>query len=116
MRTTSESAAKLCARDIRRFAWLCDSEADITRFSSSAFDSSARSAPRRFGTMVTWGTSPEMVVPVDACVPDPSLELDPVRRDGRMRALAYMGLEPGTKIRDIRPDKVFIGSCTNARI
>jgi 3-isopropylmalate/(R)-2-methylmalate dehydratase large subunit len=66
--------------------------------------------------MVTWGTSPEMVVPVDACVPDPSLELDPVRRDGRMRALAYMGLEPGTKIRDIRPDKVFIGSCTNARI
>ena len=66
--------------------------------------------------MVTWGTSPEMVVPVDGRVPDPSQETDAVRSDGMVRALAYMGLEPGTPIRDIRPDKVFIGSCTNARI
>jgi 3-isopropylmalate/(R)-2-methylmalate dehydratase large subunit len=66
--------------------------------------------------MVTWGTSPEMVVPVDGRVPDPAAETDPVRRAGMERALAYMGLAPGTPMRDIRPDKVFIGSCTNARI
>ena len=66
--------------------------------------------------MVTWGTSPDMVVPVDGIVPDPAQEPDAVRRAGIQRALAYMGLEPGMRIADIRPDKVFIGSCTNARI
>ena len=66
--------------------------------------------------MVTWGTSPDMVVPVDGAVPDPALETDPVRRAGMERALAYMGLEAGTPMAGIRPDKVFIGSCTNARI
>ncbi|MEO5696633.1 MAG: 3-isopropylmalate dehydratase large subunit [Burkholderiaceae bacterium] len=66
--------------------------------------------------MVSWGTSPEMVVPIDGRVPDPAHESDPVRRAGMQRALAYMGLEAGTPIRAIRPDKVFIGSCTNARI
>ncbi len=65
---------------------------------------------------VTWGTSPEMVVPVDARVPDPQQESDPVRREGMERALAYMGLEAGMPITAIRPDKVFIGSCTNGRI
>ncbi|MFT3803173.1 MAG: 3-isopropylmalate dehydratase large subunit [Burkholderiaceae bacterium] len=65
---------------------------------------------------VTWGTSPEMVVPVDARVPDPDKEKDPVRREGMERALAYMGLTPNTPIQDIRIDKVFIGSCTNSRI
>ncbi len=65
---------------------------------------------------VTWGTSPEMVVPVDGRVPDPQQEPDPVRREGMERALAYMGLEPGMPITAIRPDKVFIGSCTNGRI
>ncbi len=66
--------------------------------------------------MVTWGTSPDMVVPVDGVVPDPVHETDPVRRAGMHRALAYMGLAPGTPIGEIRPDKVFIGSCTNGRI
>lgn len=66
--------------------------------------------------MVSWGTSPDMVVPIDAAVPDPSLESDPVRRAGMERALEYMGLKAGTLIRDIAPEKVFIGSCTNARI
>ena len=65
---------------------------------------------------VTWGTSPEMVVPVDARVPDPDRERDPVRRDGMERALKYMGLEPNMPIESIRVDKVFIGSCTNSRI
>ena len=65
---------------------------------------------------VTWGTSPEMVAPVDGRVPDPDAESDPVRAAGIRRALTYMGLEAGTEITDIRPDKVFIGSCTNSRI
>jgi 3-isopropylmalate/(R)-2-methylmalate dehydratase large subunit len=65
---------------------------------------------------VTWGTSPEMVVPVDARVPDPDKEKDPVRRDAMEKALAYMGLKPNTAMEDIRIDKVFIGSCTNSRI
>jgi len=66
--------------------------------------------------MVTWGTSPEMVVGMDGCVPDPAAEPDAVRRAGMQSALAYMGLQPGTPMREIRIDKVFIGSCTNARI
>ncbi len=64
---------------------------------------------------VTWGTSPEMVVAIDGCVPDPaSMSAD--KREGAERALAYMGLKANTPMTDIRIDKVFIGSCTNARI
>lgn len=65
---------------------------------------------------VTWGTSPEMVLPINGRVPDPAKESDPVRRSGIEGALKYMGLEPNTPITDIRPDRVFIGSCTNSRI
>ena len=65
---------------------------------------------------VTWGTSPEMVLPVDARVPDPDKEKDAGKRDAIERALAYMGLEPGKPIQDIAIDKVFIGSCTNSPI
>ena len=65
---------------------------------------------------VTWGTSPEMVVPVDGRVPDPAREMDPVRREAMERALEYMGLDPAMPITDIAIDKVFIGSCTNSRI
>jgi 3-isopropylmalate/(R)-2-methylmalate dehydratase large subunit len=65
---------------------------------------------------VTWGTSPEMVLPVDGRVPDPDKEKDAVKRDAIERALVYMGLEPNKPITDIRIDKVFIGSCTNSRI
>ena len=65
---------------------------------------------------VSWGTSPEMVLPVDASVPNPSDESDETRRAGMERALEYMGLKAGTPIRDIKLDKIFIGSCTNSRI
>jgi 3-isopropylmalate/(R)-2-methylmalate dehydratase large subunit len=65
---------------------------------------------------VTWGTSPEMVTTIEGRVPDPDREKDPVLREGIERALAYMGLEPGTPIAAIAIDKVFIGSCTNSRI
>ena len=65
---------------------------------------------------VTWGTSPEMVLPVDGRVPDPDKEKDAIKRGAIERALAYMGLQPNKAITDIRIDKVFIGSCTNSRI
>ncbi|HAT6902725.1 TPA: 3-isopropylmalate dehydratase large subunit [Legionella pneumophila] len=65
---------------------------------------------------VTWGTSPETALPIDASVPDPTEESDPGKRNTIARALEYMGLTPGMPLRDIKIDKVFIGSCTNARI
>ena len=65
---------------------------------------------------ITWGTSPEMVLGVDARVPDPDKEKDANKRDAIERALKYMGLEPGKALNDLYIDKVFIGSCTNSRI
>ncbi|HEX7380787.1 MAG TPA: 3-isopropylmalate dehydratase large subunit [Nevskiaceae bacterium] len=65
---------------------------------------------------VTWGTTPGMVVPVGGRVPDPAEAKDAAHRKAMERALQYMDLQPGTKITDIRPDKVFFGSCTNSRI
>ncbi|MCX7627322.1 MAG: 3-isopropylmalate dehydratase large subunit [Methylophilaceae bacterium] len=65
---------------------------------------------------VTWGTSPEQVLPIGGCVPDPAQESDAVRRASIENALKYMGLEPNTPIEQIWVDKVFIGSCTNSRI
>ena len=65
---------------------------------------------------VTWGTNPQMVTTVDGKVPDPAQEQDPVKREWMERALKYMDLKPNTPITGIRPDKVFIGSCTNSRI
>jgi 3-isopropylmalate/(R)-2-methylmalate dehydratase large subunit len=66
--------------------------------------------------MVTWGTTPGMVAEVTNEVPDPASIDAPVDRETAERALAYMGLEPGTPIREIPLDRVFIGSCTNSRI
>jgi 3-isopropylmalate/(R)-2-methylmalate dehydratase large subunit len=65
---------------------------------------------------VTWGTNPGMVVPVTGRVPDPDSIAETGERRATERALAYMGLRPGTPIQDIAVDRVFIGSCTNARI
>jgi len=80
------------------------------------FDREVTLDAREIKPHVTWGTSPEMVVPVDDTVPDPDKEKDSLRREGMERALHYMGLTPRTPITDIRVDKVFIGSCTNSRI
>jgi 3-isopropylmalate/(R)-2-methylmalate dehydratase large subunit len=65
---------------------------------------------------VTWGTSPEMVVAINDCVPDPATEPDLVKREGMQAALAYMGLTANTPMTEIYPETVFIGSCTNGRI
>lgn len=65
---------------------------------------------------VTWGTSPEMVLPVDAMVPTIEAQADEVSKNSVKRALQYMGLQGGQAITDIKLDRVFIGSCTNSRI
>ncbi|RBL99320.1 3-isopropylmalate dehydratase large subunit [Acidithiobacillus ferridurans] len=80
------------------------------------FDAEIRLEATDVAPQVTWGTSPEMVVDISAQVPDPALENDPVRRKGWSDALDYMDLAAATPISSIALDKVFIGSCTNARI
>jgi 3-isopropylmalate/(R)-2-methylmalate dehydratase large subunit len=82
----------------------------------AGFDKEVLLSAAEIKPQVTWGTSPEMVVAVDGRVPDPARESDAVRRGSYERALNYMGLAPGTPVRDIRLDKIFIGSCTNSRI
>jgi 3-isopropylmalate/(R)-2-methylmalate dehydratase large subunit len=66
--------------------------------------------------MVTWGTSPDQAAAITGAVPDPQREATPARRRDAARALDYMGLTPGARLEDIRIDRAFIGSCTNARI
>ncbi len=82
----------------------------------AVFDREVTFDAREIKPQVTWGTSPEMVLPVDGAVPDPDREKDVTKREGMERALVYMGLKPRTRITDIRLDKIFIGSCTNSRI
>ncbi|XTI73262.1 3-isopropylmalate dehydratase large subunit [Acidithiobacillus sp. AC3] len=82
----------------------------------AVFDRELRIDARTLVPQVSWGTSPEMVLGIDARVPDPANAPDPVRQEAWTRALAYMDLRPGTAISEIPIDKVFIGSCTNARI
>jgi 3-isopropylmalate/(R)-2-methylmalate dehydratase large subunit len=80
------------------------------------FDKEVRLDAANLPPIVTWGTSPEDVVSVTGTVPDPDRIADEGKRTSKWRALDYMGLKPGTKITDITLDRVFIGSCTNARI
>lgn len=82
----------------------------------ASFDRVVEIDARQIKPQVSWGTSPEMVLAVDERVPDPDKEKDDVRRSGMERALEYMGLKPNTPLVDIKVDRVFIGSCTNARI
>lgn len=80
------------------------------------FDRVVEIDARQIVPQVTWGTSPEMVLPVTGRVPDPDREKDDMKRSSMERALEYMGLKPNTAIEDIKIDRVFIGSCTNSRI
>ena len=83
-----------------------------------AFENDARCRPVITFAFIqtTWGTSPDMVVDIEDCMPDPLTETEPARRTGMEQALACIGLFLMTRIVDIRPDKVFIGSCINACI
>jgi 3-isopropylmalate/(R)-2-methylmalate dehydratase large subunit len=80
------------------------------------FDAEIRIDAASIPPLVTWGTSPENVVPVTGHVPDPAAEADPQRRAALERMLDYMGLKAGTAMKDVKVDRVFIGSCTNGRI
>ncbi len=82
----------------------------------AAFDREVRIDASTLAPQVSWGTSPEFVVDIDAGVPDPAAFEDPIKAEVASRALGYMGLAPGTPMTQISLDKVFIGSCTNGRI
>ena len=90
--------------------------ADLHSDADALFDADIPMNASDITPQVTWGTSPEMVVPITASTPKLSDAKDAVQREGWSRALAYMGLQENTPMRDITVDKVFIGSCTNARI
>jgi len=80
------------------------------------FDREVRLDAASLPPVITWGTSPEDVVSITGAVPDPDSVTDEGKRASMKRALEYMGLTPGTKVTDIKLDRVFIGSCTNGRI
>jgi 3-isopropylmalate/(R)-2-methylmalate dehydratase large subunit len=108
--------AGMVAPDDKTFAWVEERGAsvdpawsDLPTDAGAAFDREVVVDAAALSPMVSWGTNPAQVVPVTASVPEPSTE-------GDERALKYMDLRPGTPVRDIRLDRVFIGSCTNSRI
>jgi 3-isopropylmalate/(R)-2-methylmalate dehydratase large subunit len=80
------------------------------------FDTAVEIDASSLSPMVTWGTNPGMVVEVTDSVPDPATMDAPADREAAERALAYMGLEAGTPMTEVAPERVFIGSCTNSRI
>ncbi len=89
---------------------------DLHSDHDAVFDSVVTLKAEEIQPQVTWGTSPEMVTPVNGVVPDPAQESDSVKQTGMQKALEYMALQPGMPVTDIKIDKVFIGSCTNSRI
>lgn len=82
----------------------------------ATFDKEIQIKAADIAPSVTWGTSPQDVLPITGVVPDPEKETDPNKKAAMIRALDYMGLAAGTRLIDVTVDKVFIGSCTNARI
>jgi len=84
--------------------------------SGAHFDREVKLDAASLPPIVTWGTSPENVTTIDGKVPDPAAIADPDKRRAVERALAYMGLQPNTPIKDITIERVFLGSCTNGRI
>lgn len=90
--------------------------ADLHSDADAVFDRVVALRGEDIKPQVSWGTSPEMVLPVDGILPDPETMENESQRSAARRALEYMGLRAGMAITDIRPDRVFIGSCTNSRI
>jgi 3-isopropylmalate/(R)-2-methylmalate dehydratase large subunit len=88
----------------------------LTTEDGAVFDREIRIDAAALRPAITWGTSPAQSASIDDAIPDPASFATPAQQQAASRALAYMGLEPGTKIRDIAVDTVFIGSCTNGRL
>ena len=84
--------------------------------SGANFDKELNLEAHEIMPMVTWGTSPQDVITIDGKVPNPNDEKDLDKKNSIERSLKYMGLKPNTAAKDIKIDKVFIGSCTNGRI
>ncbi|HEX2192795.1 MAG TPA: 3-isopropylmalate dehydratase large subunit [Acidimicrobiales bacterium] len=123
--------AGMVAPDDRTFAWLegrprapkgKEWEAAVDHWRSlvtddgATFDREVVLDAADLAPHVSWGTNPSQVVAIDSAVPDPDALPDPTAAEAARRALTYMGLRPGTAIRDIEVDTVFIGSCTNSRL
>jgi 3-isopropylmalate/(R)-2-methylmalate dehydratase large subunit len=121
--------AGMIAPDETTFEWVrgraaapADFEAAVGRWrelptdASAKFDEEIEIDASSLSPMVTWGTTPGMVVEVADTVPDPEAMESPADRESAQRALTYMDLEPGTPMTEIPLDRVFIGSCTNSRI
>jgi 3-isopropylmalate/(R)-2-methylmalate dehydratase large subunit len=104
-----KGVARVTGADRDRWADLC-TDADARFDSELALDASS------IGPNVSWGTNPSQCVPIDGQIPDPAELDDPDERAMAERALRYMDLRPGTAMRDIAVDMVFLGSCTNSRI
>ena len=88
----------------------------LTSDEGAKFDLEVKINAADISPTVTWGTSPQDVVPITGRVPDPATIADPAKKASAQRSLAYMGLEPNTPMEENKIDKVFIGSCTNSRI
>ena len=82
----------------------------------AAYDKEIVLHAREIIPQVTWGTSPQDVLPIDGKVPDPASVAEEAKRDAMQRSLSYMGLTPGTPLKKVPVNRVFIGSCTNGRI
>ena len=89
---------------------------DLVSDPGAAFDREVTLDAGAIAPIVTWGTTPDDALPIDASAPDPAREADPVRAKYIRDALDYMGIAPGRKLTEIAIDRVFIGSCTNSRI
>ena len=100
----------------RRWEEALDHWRTLSSDGDAAWDSQVSLDATQLRPHVTWGTNPGQVTTIDGAVPDPDSFAEPNEREAASRALTYMGLTAGTPIRDIRPDTVFIGSCTNSRI
>ncbi|HEX5712890.1 MAG TPA: 3-isopropylmalate dehydratase large subunit [Solirubrobacterales bacterium] len=121
--------AGMIAPDEQTFEWVrgreaapADFQAAVARWrelpteEGASFDTEVEIDAADISPMVTWGTTPGMVCEVTDTVPDPAAMESPADRESAERALAYMGLEAGTPMTEVAPERVFIGSCTNSRI
>jgi 3-isopropylmalate/(R)-2-methylmalate dehydratase large subunit len=129
MTIESGGRAGMIAPDETTFEWVRgrdaaprDFDAAVERWrrlptdAGASFDTELEIDAAGISPMVTWGTNPGMVVEVTDSVPDPAAMESPADRESAERALTYMALEPGTPMTEVKPERVFIGSCTNSRI